>query len=264
MTYFALQKHPFILPMQNSSELRCCFTPSSDTSKCLCTMQSTTVLIYFLQIQVLPLLWSLSSYKFIFKNSSLKSQILYIFQCLLDTEHFGSSVIPTTLDVWNLPFLKFINLWVGWLCSVCLVNLNCFCKVLITSLWNVLHAVVFLSPSVVYSHISIVHFGPQHHKIALPSALNGFNHWIHPFLMWSLAFLSSLKCKEKSQEFQKHYCHKLHFWCYPLLQIRVEIPFKYLKRWVFFSTCHWPVLTSIKHLTFTLFHLLSAWIYIYI
>lgn len=72
----------------------------------VCTnMQSTTVLISFFQIQVLPLLKRLSSYKLIFKNSSLKSQIPLV-QCLKDREHFGSSITPTTLEVWYLPFIK--------------------------------------------------------------------------------------------------------------------------------------------------------------
>lgn len=76
-----------------------------NTCKCLYNLQSTTVLISFLQIQVLPLLKCLSSYKLIFKNSSLRSQIL-LYNVLRTREHSGSSIMPTTLEVWNVPFIK--------------------------------------------------------------------------------------------------------------------------------------------------------------
>lgn len=121
-------------------------------------------------------------------------------QCLKDREHFGSSVMPTTLEVpytdLDLPFIKSPThqpLWPRWFWGSCLANSNCFSWTLILIL-----AVVFLSPSAVCSHLSIMHFGPQHQKTSLPPALNDWirapNSHTCPFLMWSAAFQNVLLC----------------------------------------------------------------------
>lgn len=55
-------------------------------------------------------------------------------QCLKDREHFWSSVMPTTLELWDLPFLKSPTrqpLWPWWFQGSCLRNSNFFCRTLI-------------------------------------------------------------------------------------------------------------------------------------